>query len=145
MCVDERMSPWKERKKGIKVFVKGKPHSNGIKIYLLADSTNFVYDFWIYRGTQPFMMEIVSNFVDSLPGKGYCIVADAYYGRLQTAKQLLQTDQYFLFSCKANHLFSDFLHPGLDQARGAVKWASWKRKILAVSWRDKKPINILTN
>lgn len=53
MCVDEGMGPWKGQKKGVKFFVQGKPHANGIKLYLLADDQCYVYDFWVYQGKQP--------------------------------------------------------------------------------------------
>jgi hypothetical protein len=53
----------------VKVFVKGKPHGNGIKMYLLADATCYTFDFWIYRGEQPPTHTIVTDFVDKLPGK----------------------------------------------------------------------------
>jgi len=34
-------------KKGVRVFILGKPHPNGIKLYILADENGYVYDFWI--------------------------------------------------------------------------------------------------
>jgi len=50
------------------VFILGKPHPNGIKLYILADENGYVYDFWIYRGTQKTIPEIVMDFVKLLPG-----------------------------------------------------------------------------
>lgn len=69
VCIDEGIGPWQGKKKGIQVFIMGKPHPNGIKIYILADETSFVYDFWFYFGTQPPVVEIVMDFVRKLPGK----------------------------------------------------------------------------
>ncbi len=53
VCVDEGIGPWQGRKKGVKVYILGKPHLNGIKIYILANENNYIYDFWIYCGNQP--------------------------------------------------------------------------------------------
>jgi len=39
-----------KRKKWVKTYILGKKHPNGIKIYILADENNYVYDFWIYHG-----------------------------------------------------------------------------------------------
>jgi len=52
VCIDEGIGPWQGKKKGVCVFILGKPHPNGIKLYILADENGYVYDFWIYRGTQ---------------------------------------------------------------------------------------------
>jgi len=68
VCIDEGISPWLGRKKGLRVFVLGKPHPNGIKIFILADENNYAFDFWIYRGSQPPVEELVKEFVCKLPG-----------------------------------------------------------------------------
>lgn len=68
VCIDEGIGPWQGRKKGVRVYILGKPHPNGIKIYILADENNFIYDFWIYRGVQPSTTDIVMHFVNKLPG-----------------------------------------------------------------------------
>jgi hypothetical protein len=68
VCIDEGIGPWQGRKKGVKVYILGKPHPNGIKIYILADDSNYVYDFWIYRGFQPPIHTIVTDFLHKLPG-----------------------------------------------------------------------------
>jgi len=63
VCIDEGIGPWKGKNKGVKTYILGKPHPNGIKIYILADENNYVYDFWIYCGIQPSTAEIAANFV----------------------------------------------------------------------------------
>lgn len=68
VCIDEGIGPWQGRKKGVRVFILSKPHPNGIKLYILADENGYVYDFWIYRGTQKTIPEIVMDFVKLLPG-----------------------------------------------------------------------------
>jgi len=130
VCIDEGIGPWKGKNKGVKTYILGKPHPNGIKIYILADENNYVYDFWIYCGIQPSTAEIAANFLKkkkkkknttrcvsdhpplSCPsyyskskqhaGEGYLITADACYGRLSTAKLLLELKHYFILSCKGN-------------------------------------------
>lgn len=142
------MAPWKGRKKGLRVFIRDKPHPNGIKIYILADRTGYVYDFWIYRGTQPSTKEIVLAFANCLPGPGYILTFDAYYGGWNIAVELDAQQQYFVASCSANRpsaVFAKALHQNLPAERGSWKWLSWSRQILAISWRDRKILNLLTN
>jgi len=160
------MCPWKGRGKGIRVFIKGKPHRNGIKIYLLADRSGYVFDFWIYRGTQPSTKDIVVEFADALPGTylllhqncvliipkgtGFILTFDAYYGGFEIAQELRTRSLYFIASCtvtRPSFLFKDHLHKKLEEneERGARAWCSWRRRFLAVAWRDKKILNLLTN
>lgn len=68
VCIDEGIGPWQGRKKGVRVYIRGKPHPNGVKVYMLADENNFAYDFWIYRGVQPSIADLVLAFVKKLPG-----------------------------------------------------------------------------
>lgn len=37
-------------------------HPNGIKLYILADEHGYMYNFWIYCGTQKPIPEIVMDF-----------------------------------------------------------------------------------
>lgn len=147
VCIDEGMTPWKGRSK-IRVFILNKPHPNGIKIYILCDASGYVYDFWIYRGKQLSTEHIVLNFAERLPGPGHIITFDAYYGGWDVAKELKRRRQYFIASCTGNRptfVFSKKLHQELDSERGAWSWASYRCRILAVSWRDRKVLNLLTN
>jgi len=68
VCIDEGIGPWKGKKKGVKTYILGKPHPNSIKIYILADEENYVYDFWVCRSTQPCTADIVADFIKKLPG-----------------------------------------------------------------------------
>jgi len=74
VCIDEGISPWLGRKKGLRVFVLGKPHPNGIKIFILADENNYAFDFWIYRGSQPPVEELVKEFVCKLRDHSRCLL-----------------------------------------------------------------------
>lgn len=71
MCVDEGIWPWKGWKKGVCVFILRKPHPNGVKIYILTNSSAYVYNFWIFCEQQPETWQIVLDFTDKLPGISY--------------------------------------------------------------------------
>ena len=49
VAVDEGIVPFKGRFK-YRQYVRGKPHSTGIKFYALADTSGYIFDFWIYAG-----------------------------------------------------------------------------------------------
>jgi len=143
------MAPWKGRSK-MRVYIRDKPHPNGLKIYILADEKGYVYDFWIYRGNQPKTKDIVLNFAVRLPGEGYILTFDAYYGGWELALELDAHRLYFIASCTATRpssIFAKRLHKEMQEheARGSWAWLSYRRSILAVSWRDQKILNLLTN
>jgi len=52
---------------------------------------------------------------------------------------------HFIFSCKGNYPFKHRTLPFITKRKGSSAWTSSKKKLLVVSWRDKKPPNILTN
>jgi len=51
MAIDEWLQAWKGTWRN-RQYIKGKPHQNGLKWYLFADITTYVWDFWLYKGKQ---------------------------------------------------------------------------------------------
>ena len=93
----------------------------GLKLYCLADSTYYLWDFWLYQGKESIRVhspkQIVIDFVDEIqlyhPLQPFIVVADSYYGSLEAAYALHYKNLGCLFSCKANmpsRLFSQHLH-----------------------------------
>ena len=54
MAIDEWLQAWKGTWKH-RQYIKGKPHQNGLKWYLLVDILTYVYDFWLYKGNIKYM------------------------------------------------------------------------------------------
>jgi hypothetical protein len=169
LVVDEMIIPFTGRWKYVQC-VKGKPHTTGmqypfrctsdmillwtgLKMYCLADSEYYMYDFWLYEGEESGRShkptDIVTDFVDDVKlthgNLPFVVVADSYYGSLTLAKALQQQNVGYILSCRANTpsiVFSRYLHVGLKQH-------SWhimnSRKVSAVSAYDKAKLNLLTN
>lgn len=78
-------------------------------------------------------------------GNGYLITADAYYGKLSTAAALLKTNHHFILSCKGDYPFKKHTLSKLPKKKGSLVWTSSKKRLLALTWRDKKALNIFTN
>lgn len=164
LVVDEMMIPftgkWRYRQ-----YVKGKPHNTGmqtlllkatdaigIKVYGLADSENFLFDFFFVgesplNPTQP--KQIVIKFIDDLieiyGPRQWVIVADSFYSSLDLAKLLHQRNVLFILSCQANRpswLYSQFLH--IQLTKGCSKEAH-NRSFSAISYYDKAKVNLVTN
>jgi hypothetical protein len=91
LCVDEQMVPFKGQI-NIKQYIKNKPKKWGIKIFLLAGKSGFVYDFLIYQGASTEIKKIYQAF-----GSGAATVMQLVE-RLkanQTGRYALYFDNYF--------------------------------------------------
>ena len=139
VVIDEMMVPFHGRWT-YKQHVKGKPHNtgaswwkillitlSGLKLYCLADSDYYLWDFWLYQGKDSTREHspriIVKEFADQIdkyhPQKPFIFVADSYYGSLEAAYDLYYRKFGCLFSCKANmpsRLFSQHLHETLAKS-----------------------------
>lgn len=89
LAVDEAMIPYKGRI-GLKQYMKAKPHKWGIKVFVLANSTNgYISRYQIYTGKNYENLQDKALFglctqavVDLVPGleyKGHIIITDNYY------------------------------------------------------------------
>lgn len=151
LVVDEMIVPFTGRWKWIQ-YVKGKPHNTGLKIYCLADSNYYLWDFWLYEGTDSLQSskpdDIVLDFVHKSLKDGHkphIIVADSYYGSLKLAEEIHKLKLGCLFSCKSdrpNKLFSDYLHKNLHKEEfSSIQNSS----ISAMTYYDKAKVNLITN
>jgi hypothetical protein len=151
LVVDEMMVPFCGRWKWIQ-FVKGKPHDTGLKFYCLADRNGYLWDFWLYQGTESERSgkpaDIVMDFVFNAlreQHKPHIIVADSFYGGLKLAEALHEKKLGCLFSCKSDrpsYLFSKCLHN--DLAKGEFQYIN-NRNFSAMTYYDKSKVNLVTN
>ena len=151
LIVDEMMVPFTGRWKWIQ-FVKGKPHDTGLKFYGLTDFNFYLWDFWLYEGSESersgkptdIVMDFATN-VTKIQHKPHIIVADSYYGSLNLAQQLHNMKLGCLFSCRADKptdLFTGYLHNGLT--KGNFNHIN-NRTFSAITYYDKAKVNLLTN
>lgn len=151
LIVDEMLIPFTGRWKHIQ-FIKGKPHNTGLKMYCLADSNFYVWDFWLYQGNESERsgkpMNIVLDFATNAikeQHKPHFIVADSYYGSLKLAEELHSRQFGFLLSCKSDrpaYLFSKFLHE--DLKKGGYNFTN-NAHFSAITYFDKAKVNLISN
>lgn len=152
VVIDEMIVPFDGRWKH-KQYVKGKPHNTGLKFYCLADSSYYLWDFWLYQGEDSQRKhrpkDIVDEFSDVVlkyfPSRPFIFTMDSYYGSLDAAYLLHYKKQGVMMSCKANmpsRLFSGHLHHRVVKG----KWNEVHNKeFSAITYHDKAKINLLTN
>lgn len=152
LVVDELMVTFTGKWKWIQ-FIKGKPHNTGLKFFGLTDDSFYLWDFWLYQGSESNRSgkpaEIVLDFMKTVETNGgakpHVVVVDSYYGSLKLAKKLHELKYGFLLSCKSDRpvfLFSDYLHNGL--IKGEFSFIH-NRNFAAMTYYDKAKVNLITN
>jgi hypothetical protein len=71
-------------------------------VYGLADQNGFMYNFWLYQGSQPQTHLLVLNLIQKLlhihPTKYFTLYCDSYYGSWKLAEGIIC---YWLFVCNS--------------------------------------------
>lgn len=50
---------WLNNVARFRIKIRGKPHDTGLKLLLMADEKWIPYDFWMYRGKQTDILQVV--------------------------------------------------------------------------------------
>jgi hypothetical protein len=155
LTVDEGMIAFKGRYGG-RQHVRGKPHATGIKFWALCDESGYVIAFWIYegkvrtaaKGKSANPTDIVSDLAATQENnKNFVVIADSYFGSLTLAEKLHNEGWRFILCCR-NDRPSGLFKGKLADCLRKGEWQTAvrpDRKILAVTFFDKKKISFLTN
>ena len=78
------------------VFLKGKPHFHGFKLYTIVDYHRVLLGFiWASRGFHMSVIDIFTELIQFIRPKSK-IYADRFYGHLSTAVLLIEKDHTFI-------------------------------------------------
>jgi len=137
---------WKYRQ-----HIRGKPHATGLKYFIIATSSNYVFSFWLYCGLESGRntdtVSIVMDFVNQLESYPYWILADSYYGSLELAEKLHKKQVNFIIGCQKNRpafLFGNGMHKEKGVKKGESRWCS-NGYLAAFYFKDRAKVNFLTN
>ena len=91
ISIDETMVPWKGRLL-FKQYIPGKAHKYGVKIYKLAATNGYTWNFMVYTGKQDPTVglghgqTVGMDLTDSLLGCYRTVVADNFFTSISLAK-----------------------------------------------------------
>ena len=111
VTIDETMIPWQGRLL-FKQYIPGKAHKYGVKMYKLAATNGYTWNYLIYAGEQDPMAglghaeTIMMNLLDGLSGCYRTIVADNFFTSISLAKSLLEHDTYLIETLRRNRTAS---------------------------------------
>ena len=156
VAIDERMVKSRHRS-GIRQFIKDKPNKWGIKLWVLADSSNgYTADFNIYIGkaagqnvsANGLGCDVVMKLMNPYLNQGYHLFLDNFYSSLTLFKDLftrgvfatgtiMETRRDFPANLKNSKQWAK----GRD--RGSMRWER-DPPCLALQWVDNKVVSVLT-
>lgn len=124
-----------------------------MKLYCLADSSKYLWDFWLYTGEESerrhkpdeIVMDFVSNVERLQSRKTHVMVVDSYYGSLKLAEWLHAAQWGALLSCKADRpafLFLSYLH---KEMKKEDVYGIDNKNFSAISYYNKAKVNLITN
>ena len=156
IAIDERMVKSKHRT-GIRQYIRNKPTKWGIKMWVLADSSNaYTYDFDVYIGKAAgrkvsewgLGYDVVMKLIATLLDQGYQLFIDNFY----TSPILLK--HLFLRNTTATGTITEKRKGFPDTMKGGKAWAKtkergamrWERddECLALQWKDNRVVTLLT-
>ena len=157
VSVDERMVKSKHRS-GIRQYIKNKPTKWGIKLWLLADSTNgYTVDFDVYVGRKAgnapsengLGYETVMNLLDDYTKQGYHVYFDNFYTSVKLVKDLFSLGVPSTGTASENRKgFPDSMKKGKlwarKKERGSMRWER-DGVCLAQQWKDNRVVTILSS
>ncbi len=149
VTIDETMIPWRGRLL-FKQYIPGKAHEYGVKMYKLAATNGYTWNYLIYTGEQDPMAglghaeTIVMNLLDGLSGCYRTVVADNFFTSISLAKSLLAHDTYLIGTLRRNRTASgnEFLRRKLK--RGEVYGLQNEEGIKLIMWKDKKDVLMIS-
>jgi hypothetical protein len=139
------MIPWQGRL-FFKQYIPGKAHKYGVKMYKLAATNGYTWNFVIYTGQQDPMaglghaQTVVMNLLDGLEGCYRTVVADNFFTSIPLAKRLLEDDTYLIGTLRSNRVGSGSEVVQKNLRRGEVYGLQNKDGVKLIMWKDKRDV-----
>ena len=156
VAVDERLVKSKHRS-GIRQFIANKPAKFGLKLSVLADSSNgYTYDFDVYTGKHSappthkngLGYSVVMRLCEPLLNQGYHVFFDNFYTSVALVKDLWALETPSCGTVNRNRKgFPESLKNGKAWARkkkrGDMRWHC-DGNCLALQWKNNKVVTMLS-
>ena len=156
MAVDERMVKSKHRS-GIRQYMKNKPTKYGLKLWVLADSSNaYTQDFNVYIGksahgetsNEGLGYDVVMELVKPYLNQGYHLFFDNFYTSHKLVSDLFLQGTPSSGTARTSRVgfpksLSDLKVWARKKKRGMMRWER-NSNVLTVQWIDCKPVSLLT-
>ncbi len=157
IAVDERMVKSRHRS-GIRQYMKNKPTKWGIKLWVLADSSNgYTVDFNVYIGksqheepsTHGLGYDVVMKLVNPYLGQGYHVFFDNFFTSPKLVQDLFLKKTPSTGTCRVKRegFPMSMRHVKVwakKLPRGTMRWIR-ESDLLILQWIDNKPVSLVTS
>ena len=127
-----------------KQYIPGKAHKYRVKMYKLAATKGYTWNFVIYTGQQDPMaglghaQTVVMNLLDGLEGCYRSMVADNFFTSIPLADCLLEDDTCLTRTLRTNRAGSGSEVVRRNLRRGEVYGLQNRDGVKLIKWKDKK-------
>ena len=149
VTIDETMVPWQDRL-SFKQYISGKEHKYGVKIYKLAATNGYTWNYIIYTGQQDSMagighaQTVVMHLLDDLEGCHRTVVAENFFTGIPLANRLLEHDTYLIGTLRSNRAGSGSEVAQKNLRRGEVYGLQNTNGVKLIKWKDKKDVLMIS-
>jgi len=149
ISIDETMVPWKRRLL-FKQYIPGKVHKYGVKIYKLAATNGYTWNFMVYTGKEDptaglgHAQTVVLDLADGLLECHRTIVVDNFFASMALAKSLLRNDTYLIGTLRSNRAGSGHGVVQKKLKRGEVYGLQSNDGIKLIKWKDKRDVLMIS-
>ena len=149
ITIDETMVPWRGRL-SFKQYIPGKAHKYGVKIYKIAATNGYTWNFMVYTGQQDptaglgHAHTVVMNLLDGLLGCYRTVVADNFFTTISLAKRLLEDDTYLIGTLRSNRAGSGNEVTQRKLRRGEAYGRQNRDGVKLIKWKDKRDVLMIS-
>ena len=149
ITVDETMVPWRGRL-SFRQYVPGKAHKYGVKMYKVADTNGYTWNFIIYTGKQnpttslSHSQTVIMQLLEDLFGCSRTVVADNFFTSIDLAKRLLGNDTYLIGTLRRNRVGSGKAILQKKLRKGEIYGLQNGNGVKLIKWTDKRDILMIS-
>jgi len=148
VSIDESMVLWRGRLI-FRQFIPGKRHKYGVKLYLLFETSGYVYNLLVYCGKMDPLSgfghaeTVVLKLMDNILDRGHVLYTDNFYTSVPLAQQLLTRKTYLCGTLRKNRKYLPEAVASSNLKKGDVV-AHRSDQIVVVKWKDKRDVMMLS-
>jgi hypothetical protein len=143
------MVPWRGRL-SFRQYVPGKAHKYGVKMYKVADTNGYTWNFMIYTGKQNptasrgHSQTITMQLLEDLAGCHRTVVADNFFTSIVLDKRLLKNDTYLVGTLRRNRVGSGKVVVQKQLKKGEIYGLQNGDGVKLIKWKDKREVLMIS-
>ena len=149
ISIDESIIPWRSRLL-FKQYIPGKAHKYGVKMYKLAATNGYVWNYVIYTDEQYWTagvgraQTVVMKLLDGLDGCYRTVAVDNFFTSISLAECLLEHDTYLVGTLRTNRVGSGSRILEENISRREVFGLQNKDGVKLIRWQDKNDVLMIS-